>query len=453
VEEEGGRERVIRVWHRRGSRDRRNSQWPGGKNKYCRFTLYKENRDAVDVVNYLARQLGVKSSVFQSAGLKDRRAITTQYYTAFKVKAESLLALNRSLANVKIGNPVYVGEPLKLGQLTGNHFTIILRSVSCDDHVIQEKMTSLRDNGFINYFGMQRFGTSTVPTYHIGRCILHSDWKGAVDAILAPRPGEPEDLTSARQYFMSTRDAEGTLEKFPRGRPLEWAVLKGLVQRQGPNDFLGALKRVPYSSRLMYVHSFQSLVWNRVATHRIRLHGLRPIPGDLVPGNGNGPLTVTEETLSQYTIHDVLLPLPGHDVTLPANDVKNVYESILSEDNLTFQHLNHKVRDFSLHGSYRNIVVRPKDVEWDVVRYDDVTTPLALTDCDELENKPPPRAVEGWTGLESLHELCLSPAPFSLSLSSYDTHTHLCHYTSFPTTLSLLSLLNPHTHTHTLTHS
>ena len=41
-----------------GSRDRRNPQWPGGKNKYCRFTLYKENRDAVDVVNYLAKQLG-----------------------------------------------------------------------------------------------------------------------------------------------------------------------------------------------------------------------------------------------------------------------------------------------------------------------------------------------------------------------------------------------------------
>ena len=78
--------------------------------------------------------------------------------------------------------------------------------------------------------------------------------------------------------------------------------------------------QVPYSSRLMYVHSFQSLVWNRVATHRIRLHGLRPIPGDLVLGNGNGPLTVTEETLSRYTTHDVLLPLPGHDVTLPAND-------------------------------------------------------------------------------------------------------------------------------------
>ena len=60
----------------------------------------------------------------------------------------------------------------------------------------------------------------------------------------------------------------------------------------------------------------------------------------------------------------------------------------------------------------------------DVVRYDDVTTPLALTDSDELEDKPPPQSLEGWTGLESPHEPCLSPAPFSLSLSSYNTHTH-----------------------------
>ena len=59
---------------------------------------------------------------------------------------------------------------------------------------------------------------------------------------------ESEDLTSARQYYMSTRDAEGTLEKFPRGRPLEVALLKGLVGRQGPNDYLGALKRVSSDS-------------------------------------------------------------------------------------------------------------------------------------------------------------------------------------------------------------
>ena len=79
--------------------------------------------------------------------------------------------------------------------------------------------------------------------------------------------------------------------------------------------------QIPYSSRLMYVHSYQSLVWNRVVTHRLQCYGLRPIPGDLVPGrNGNGTQTVTRESLDQYTIHDVLLPLPGYDVILPDND-------------------------------------------------------------------------------------------------------------------------------------
>ena len=69
----------------------------------------------------------------------------------------------------------------------------------------------------------------------------------------------------------------------------------------------------------MYVHSYQSLVWNRVVTHRIREYGLSPIPGDLVPGNGNVPQTITEETLPMYTINDVVLPLPGYDIVLPSN--------------------------------------------------------------------------------------------------------------------------------------
>lgn len=37
---------------------------------------------------------------------------------------------------------------------------------------VDSLLVSLRDKGFINYFGMQRFGTSTIPTYTIGRCSL-----------------------------------------------------------------------------------------------------------------------------------------------------------------------------------------------------------------------------------------------------------------------------------------
>lgn len=78
----------------------------------------------------------------------------------------------------------YVSEQLRLGDLSGNKFLIVLRylllqltsyspvacrRVSCDDHVIKESFASLKEVGFVNYFGMQRFGTSGVPTHRIGR--------------------------------------------------------------------------------------------------------------------------------------------------------------------------------------------------------------------------------------------------------------------------------------------
>lgn len=43
------------------------------------------------------------------------------------------------------------------------------RSVTGSEEQIKSSMTSLQEVGFINYYGMQRFGTSSIPTHHIGR--------------------------------------------------------------------------------------------------------------------------------------------------------------------------------------------------------------------------------------------------------------------------------------------
>ena len=45
------------------------------------------------------------------------------------------------------------------------------RSVTGSEEEIQAAMTSLQQVGFINYYGMQRFGTSSIPTHHIGRLV------------------------------------------------------------------------------------------------------------------------------------------------------------------------------------------------------------------------------------------------------------------------------------------
>jgi len=41
--------------------------------------------------------------------------------------------------------------------------------------------------GFINYFGLQRFGSYSVGTHEIGRVLLKGDFKAAVDLIMCPR--------------------------------------------------------------------------------------------------------------------------------------------------------------------------------------------------------------------------------------------------------------------------
>jgi len=47
----------------------------------------------------------------------------------------------------------------------------VCRNVTGSDNLIDAAMKSLRDVGFINYYGMQRFGTTCVTTHEIGRSV------------------------------------------------------------------------------------------------------------------------------------------------------------------------------------------------------------------------------------------------------------------------------------------
>jgi tRNA pseudouridine13 synthase len=68
--------------------------------------------------------------------------------------------------------------------LRGNLFSIVLRNIQGDQSAIDQSLSSLRDNGFINYFGMQRFGTGDIPTHEVGRAILGKNYEKAAKMIL-----------------------------------------------------------------------------------------------------------------------------------------------------------------------------------------------------------------------------------------------------------------------------
>ncbi len=55
-------------------------------------------------------------------------------------------------------------------------------------------------------------------------------------------------------------------------------------------------------------------------------------------------ITNCKETLAKYTVHDVLLPLPGFDVRWPENEAKDEMMRLLSLDSVSVNQLQHRVK-------------------------------------------------------------------------------------------------------------
>lgn len=72
----------------------------------------------------------------------------------------------------------------------------------------------------------------------------------------------------------------------------------------------------------------------------------------------------TKEEASKYTLEDVVLPLPGFDVVYPENEIKEAYVEFMAQHSLDPINMKRSQKEYSLPGSYRRIVERPKNVKW-----------------------------------------------------------------------------------------
>ncbi|XP_033114577.1 pseudouridylate synthase 7 homolog [Anneissia japonica] len=380
-------------------RKRKKSGWPKNRPEYCKFALYKENKDINDAINIICKYLQMNTNLFAFAGSKDKRAITVQEVTAKKVTATRLSQLNKVLRGIKLGNFSYVKTPLSLGNLSGNHFVIILRNVTGEDDAVNKAMCSLRDIGFINYFGMQRFGNSLIATHEIGRAILLRNWQEVIELILKPRD-EADERDKWRVHWMETKDANSTLELLPSNKrhSAEKELLLGILKY--PGKPISALSYIPRTTRMMYVHSYQSKIWNAMATKRIQEYGLKPMIGDLAikandtdGDSGKNVTVLSESNFSKFSFEDVVLPQPGYNIQYPTHSIGQLYKSMMEEDGVSLQSLRHEVKEYSLPGAYRKVIVKPLKVKWSIIKYNDSLLPLSQSDLDIIEGKASPQSI------------------------------------------------------------
>ncbi|KAF3309709.1 hypothetical protein TWF173_010689 [Orbilia oligospora] len=398
--------------------------WDSLGGEFLHFNLYKENKDTMECLNLLGKFLRTSPKSFSFAGTKDRRAVTVQRVSVHKLKADKIEAINKKLKGLKAGDFEYKNYGLDLGDLTGNEFTISLRDCVFPEgsdmtKVIQESVSSLREKGYINYYGLQRFGTFSISTHEIGKSMLLGDWRTAVYQAMAyddqsletAPPDERQRAAACRLWFEDTSSVSKAAEarKLMPGKFVsENAILSWLSKPNTVNDYLGALQKIPRNLRLMFVHAYQSYVWNTIVSERLKKYGTTIRAGDLVvisaeEAAASNPVAdpheeefaqeaneekfvrarpVTEEEVAsgKFTIYDVVLPSPGWDVTYPQNDLRDLYADIMGQDGLDPFNMIRNQKELSMAGHYRRLLYKPERVEWEIKRYEDPNDQLVETD-------------------------------------------------------------------------
>ena len=99
---------------------------------------------------------------------------------------------------------------------------------------------------------------------------------------------------------------------------------------------------------------------------------------------------VTNENLDQFTLFDIVMPIPGHKVSYPDNEeLKKIYNDLLEADGFEdgFASLMHSNKQYSLTGDYRSILIKPNDVSCRFTHYDDPNKDILVSDVALLQGQ------------------------------------------------------------------
>jgi len=127
-----------------------------GDGEHLWLEVEKTGLNTVDVARQLASLAGVKERDVAYAGLKDRHAVATQW---FSLPGKSVAQLPETeQSGWRILRQVRNSRKLGRGSHRGNRFVITLRDVMIAPDELGHWQRELTTTGCPNYFGPQRFG-------------------------------------------------------------------------------------------------------------------------------------------------------------------------------------------------------------------------------------------------------------------------------------------------------
>lgn len=222
-----------------------------GEGEHLLLHIRKRNRNTEEVARTLARCAGVRARDVSYCGLKDRVAVTTQWFSVWlpgKADPDWSPILNDDL---ELLSQARTRRKLQRGGLRGNQFTLVLRDVQGDRAALEKRLSAVLENGVPNYFGEQRFGRdagnlSAALEMFAGRRVKDRHRRGLYlsaarsflfNEVLAARvrdsnwnkalPGEALQLAGSRSFFIAEVIDDDIIERLARSDVLPSGPLWG----------------------------------------------------------------------------------------------------------------------------------------------------------------------------------------------------------------------------------
>jgi tRNA pseudouridine13 synthase len=180
--------------------------------EFAYYELTKTNLTQEQAFRVICDKLNIKRKFLNFAGTKDKKAITTQHISISKGPKKDF-----EFENVKLR---YLGqgkERISLGQLKGNSFEIVVKTDKKPRNVSYVP----------NYFDDQRFGMNK-NNHIIGKLLIQKKFKDAVELI---------------------RETQEVVDE---------------CLQNNSSDFIGAIRKLPRKLIQMYVHAYQSYLFNEL---------------------------------------------------------------------------------------------------------------------------------------------------------------------------------------------
>lgn len=294
------------------------------KGKYQIFLLEKKDYDTEKIILKLSEIFKIPRKFFSYAGTKDRKAITKQYCSVKVIGNKKLTALETDFFKIKILG--FSNETISLGNLKGNHFIITIRDLEHNElgfflNKLKEiEKKNKKEIEFVNYFDEQRFSKKN---YEIGFSLIKKDFKNASQLI----------------YFSE-------LEKH-----LEL----------NKNDYIGAIKKVPFKILTMYINSVQSYLFNEICVKYVKEKTKKYFGVDY---------HLTENKIRKFIFTDekiknIKLPLVSFDTEIKNNQLKKIVFDVLDREKINLN--DFVIRQFpelTAQGSERDLLTKAKDINF-----------------------------------------------------------------------------------------